>query len=180
MGNALRDQMLKAGLVNEKQVKKAQQEKRKENRQTQQKPGTVNEQQAQLQAAAQAKAERDRQLNRERQEEQEQKARQAQIRQLIEAHRIPREEGEFPYNFADAGKIKRLYVTEEVRKQLTRGRLGIVRLDNRYELVEADVVEKIAQRDASCVISLNPPPEKPAEPDADPYAAYTVPDDLIW
>ncbi len=180
MGNALRDQMLKAGLVNEKQVKKAQQEKRKETRQTQHKPGVVSEQQAQLQAAAQAKAERDRQLNRERQEEQEQKARLAQVRQLIEAHRVPWEEGEIVYNFEDAGKIKRMHITDGLRKQLIRGRLAIVRLDQQYVLVEADIAEKIAQRDASSIVLLNTPPEKPAESDTDPYAAYAIPDDLIW
>lgn len=180
MGNALRDQLLKAGLVNEKQVKKVQQEKRKENRQVQSKSDHIDEQKAQLQATAQAKAERDRQLNRERQQEQEQKARVAQARQLIEAHRQQREEGEMPYNFVDGGKVKKLYLAGSVRSQLMRGRLGIVKLDGKYEIIEAEIVEKISQRDPSCVILLNAPQNKPAEPDNDPYAAYTVPDDLVW
>ncbi|MGI9210902.1 MAG: DUF2058 domain-containing protein [Methylococcaceae bacterium] len=181
MGNALRDQLLKSGLVNEKQAKKAQQEKRKESRQIQNKPATPDVHRAEREAAVLAKAERDRVLNREKQKEQDQKAQLAQIRQLIEAHRIPRENGEIRFNFQDSGKVKSLYVTEEARSRLVRGRLGIVRLDGHYELVEAEAAVKIAQRDNAAVVLLNFAQNTLVEKDQDdPYAAYTVPDDLVW
>lgn len=181
MSNALRDQLLKAGLVNEKQVKKAQQEKRKENRQVQNKPATVDARRAERETATLAKAERDRELNRERHEEQERKAGRAQIRQLLEAHRLTPEAGEIRFNFIDDGKVKSLYVSEATRLRLTRGRWGIIRVEGHYEMVEAEIAEKMAERDASVVILLNRREENaPAKATDDPYAAYVIPDDLIW
>ncbi len=181
MSNALRDQLLKAGLVNEKQVKKAQQEKRKENRQAQNKPATLDARTTEREAATLAKAERDRELNRERHEEQERKARLAQIRQLVEAHRLTPEDGEIRFNFVDQGKVKSMHVSEATRSRLTRGRWGIIRLEGRYEMVEAEIAGKIAERDPAVVILLNRNAENEAtnNPD-DPYAAYVIPDDLTW
>lgn len=181
MGNALRDQLLKSGLVNEKQAKKAQQEKRKESRQTQNKPAASDAQRAEREAVALAKIERDRALNREKQKEQNQKAQWAQIRQLVETHRVPRESGEIRFNFQDSGTVKSMYVTEETRSRLVSGRLGIVRLDGCYELVDAEVAGKIAQRDATAVVLMNSSQNSSAENEQDdPYAAYVVPDDLLW
>jgi len=180
MGNALRDQLLKAGLVNEKQVKKVQQDKRKEDRQAQGKPAVSDAQKADLQMAQMAKAERDRQLNRERQLEQEQKARQAQARQIIEAHRLPLEEGETPYNIVDGGKVKKLYLSEKLKNSLVRGRSAIVKLDGKYALVEAEIASRIAERDASFIVLFNAAGNAGPKDDHDPYAAYAVPDDLVW
>ena len=89
----LRDQLLKSGLVNEKQVKKAQREKHKEQRAPHGKP-VASEQQQSLQQRQAEKQERDRQLNQQRREESERRALAAQARQLIEAHRLARIEGE--------------------------------------------------------------------------------------
>lgn len=178
----LRDQLLKSGLVNEKQVKKAQQEKRKASQQQQGKSGTEADQnKRELQRIQAEKAERDRQLNLERAREAERKAITAQVRQLIEAHRQPKGGGEVPFNFVDGEKVKRLYLADSVRGQIARGQLAIVKLDQQYELVPAEVAEKIRQRDAGAVILQNDPARKnaPREED-DPYAAYQVPDDLLW
>jgi uncharacterized protein YaiL (DUF2058 family) len=181
MANGLRDQLLKAGLVNEKQVKKAQQEKRKEQKQSQQKGGPSDEQKQRIQQAQAEKAERDRQLNLERKREQEQKAVAAQIRQLIETNRQPKGEGDTAYNFVDGNKVKRMYAADKVRAQIAKGRLAIVRLDDQYELVPPEIAEKIRQRDESAVVLLNTPQREEKQPEADdPYAAYQVPDDLMW
>lgn len=179
----LKDQLLKAGLVNEKQLKKAQQEQRKEERQNQGpgKSSTAAEAKLRQQKALAEKAERDRQLNSQRKEEQEKKAGAAQIRQLIETHRQPQGDGEIPYNFTDANKVKRMYVSDKVREHLIRGRLAIVRLDDQYELVPPEIAERIRQRDATCVVLQNAPPSAESVDDRDdPYAAYQVPDDLMW
>lgn len=176
----LRDQLLKSGLVNEKQVKKAQQEKRKADQQG--KPGAqAEEEKRRLQRNQAEKAERDRRLNLQRAQEAEKKAVAAQIKQLIEAHRQAKGEGEVPFNFTDGGKVKRMYVSDPVRAQITRGQLAVVRLDRQYELVPAEVADKIRQRDADAVVLHNQPPQKTEPPEGDdPYAAYTVPDDLMW
>jgi uncharacterized protein YaiL (DUF2058 family) len=175
----LKDQLLKAGLVNEKQLKQAQREKRKEN-QRQGQAGAAEEEKRRQQAAAE-KAERDRQLNLQRKQEADKKAIAAQVRQLIESHRQPKGEGDTPFNFVDGSTVKRLYVADQVRAQIVRGQLAIVRLDRQYELVPSEVADKIRQRDAGAVVLQNDPPQKQApDPGDDPYAAYQVPDDLMW
>ena len=103
----------------------------------------------------------------------------AQIKQLIETNRIAERDGEVAYNFTDGNKVKRLYISEELHKQLSRGRLAIVRLGEGYELVPAPVAEKIKQRDEHCVVICDQPSgDDPGEDD--PYADYQIPDDLMW
>jgi hypothetical protein len=184
MGNALRDQLLKAGLVDEKQAKKAAKEKHKEDlrRQGQGKTAAAEEETARARQAQAEKAERDRLLNQQRQEQAQQKALAAQIRQLVEQHRVAKEEGETPYHFADGGKVKRLYLSERQRRRLAQGQLAVVRLGQDYELVPAETAEKILARDAASVAVFNDPRQPPAPEAAaeDPYAKFQVPDDLMW
>lgn len=179
MSNALRDQLLKAGLVNDKQVKKAVKEKRKETQQAPNNAVAASKQQAQ-QALAE-KAEKDRALNQQRQEEAQKKALMAQIKQLIEQNKLAQEAGEQAYNFADGDKIKRLYLADSLREKITKGQIAVVKLEGRYDLVPAAIAEKIAQRDAGCVIVHHPATQtvEPSKTD-DPYAEYQIPDDLMW
>jgi len=177
MAGSLRDQLLKAGLVNQQQVKKAEHEKRKTKAPQQDaKAGAA----AAAQQAQAAKAERDRELNRQRQEEAERKATAAQIKQIIEANRLEKTDGEIPYNFVDGNKVKRLYVSKELHEQLVRGKLAIAKLAGRHELVPLDAAEKIAERDPKRVILPNAQTATETPAADDPYAAYQVPDDLIW
>lgn len=180
MANALQDQLLKAGLVNDKQLKKAQKEKRQETRQTAGRKGGISDEAALAQQRAAEKAERDRELNRQRKESMEQKAIAAQVKQLVDAHRVATGDGEVPYKFADEGKVKALYVTEAVRQQIVRGRLAIVKSDGRYELIPADTAEKVRSRGAAHLVLWNQPEPAPAASADDEYADFTVPDDLIW
>lgn len=178
MSNSLQSQLLKMGLVDDKKVKQVKKEKHKQAKQRGKKAVVVDEASRLAQQAAAEKAERDRELNRQRKEEAERKALAAQVRQLIEVNRLPKGEGEIPYNFNDNNKVKRLYVTEQMQRQLGLGRLAIVRLDEQYELVPSAVAEKIRQRDESCVILCNEP--EPHSDEDDPYADYQIPDDLMW
>ena len=183
MGNALRDQLLKAGLVNEKQVKKAEKEKYKENhgQQGRGKTDATNEDKLRTERAKQEKLERDRQLNQQRQAEAGKKALNAQIRQLVEQNSQPKGDGDTPYNFIDQGKVKRLYVSDPVRLRIVSGQLAIVRLEKQYELVPAETAEKILARNADSVVVFNESKRETAEPNTnDPYAEFQIPDDLIW
>lgn len=176
MAGSLKDQLLKAGLVNKQQVKKVEHEKRKSKGAG--KVGTAADSDTALRAQAE-KAERDRELNRKRQEEAERKANAAAIRQLIESNRIDKGAGDIPYNFTDGGKISRIYVTTEVHAQLVKGALCLAKLGACHELVRPEVAEKIHARDPARVIM--PAAAQPEPPAADdPYAAFQVPDDLIW
>jgi len=178
MANAFQDQLLKAGLVDSNKVKKANREKHKQQKQQQHanSPATDAAKILAQQASAE-KAERDRELNRQKVELENKKAIAAQIRQLVEVNREPKGDGEVAYNFQDANKIQRIFVTEATRTQIVRGELVVVRLGADYELVPKLVAEKIVQRDPNCVVAVKESAPAAAE---DEYAKYKIPDDLIW
>ncbi|MDD2770166.1 MAG: DUF2058 domain-containing protein [Methylococcus sp.] len=178
MSNPLQEQLRKAGLVNDKQLKKAQKDQRKERHRATENKGADTEK-ARIQQAQAEKAARDRELNLQKKEADERKALAAQIRQLIEANRQA-VEGEAAFNFADGGTVKRLYVTEALRKRIAAGQMAIVKLDGKYELVPAEVAERIAARDDSYIVLKNESQRTGEENQDDPYAAYQVPDDLMW
>lgn len=178
MANSLADQLLKAGLVDEKKVKQVHKEKKKKQKQ-QFKNKEIEVDECKV-AAQQAKAQRQqksRALNLERENEKRARAITAQIRQLIVNNAISRE-GDIAYNFVDSGKIKKFYVNEKMQAELEGGRLAIVRLDSEYKVVPTAIAEKIAQRDAGSVIAINR--KNSASDEDDPYADYPIPDDLMW
>jgi uncharacterized protein YaiL (DUF2058 family) len=179
MALSLRDQLLKAGLVNEKQAKQVSKDKQKQKRLEHK--GQVEKDDSQKLAALQAMAEkaaRDQELNRQQQEKIEQKARTAQVKQLIEHSRLPKLTTEDYYNFVDDKKVKRLSVNKLMRDKLSSGSLAIVQHGGGYEVIPREAALKIQERDPRRVLLLNTQTEAP---DADdPYAAYQVPDDLMW
>ena len=176
---SLQEQLLKAGLADEKKAREVRNEKRKQRKQQPKGATTVNEAEERARKARQEKAERDRQLNLERKKEAEKKAIQAQIRQLIETNRLDRSRGETSYQFVDGKKIKKILVNEQMVDQLSRGRLDIVALGDNYEIVPDRVARKIMERDESAIISMHDRKQDDAGED-DPYAGYEIPDDLMW
>jgi uncharacterized protein YaiL (DUF2058 family) len=179
MAISLKDQLLKAGLVDAKKARKAENEKKIADRQTAKGLNTEASTADLAKQAQAAKAEHDKALNKQLQAEKDLKALAAQIRQLIENHRLERKKGEIAYQFTDQKKIKKLYVDATQQSQLIKGMLAIVRLGEAYELVPAVVAEKIASRDAAAIVLLNTRAEQLPEDD-DPYADYKIPDDLMW
>ena len=170
-----------AGLVDQKKAKSIKQEQRKKNKQQQkQAKGTqaVDEQKERLEQERLAKAERDRELNRQRQAQAEEKAIAAQIKQLIESNKITPEQDDVGYQFVDDKKIRKIYVSNQIVEQLSRGQLSIARLEETYYLIPNGVAEKIAQRNASYVVPIKVEEEQLDE--NDPYADYKIPDDLMW
>ncbi len=171
---SLKDQLMKAGLADAKKARKAVHEKRQEAKD----PNAENAHKLAQQALAE-KAERDRALNRARDDELAQRAVTAQIRQLIDAHRIDRKGGDIAYQFTDDKKIKKLYVNAAQQEQLARGQIAIVRTEEGHELVPTVVAEKIRTRDENAIVLLNTRTTSATDED-DPYAAYQIPDDLMW
>jgi uncharacterized protein YaiL (DUF2058 family) len=156
MGNPLRDQLLKAGLATKKQANRAEHEKRVSRQQNKGNDSTavsdtVREQQAAL-------AMRNRELNRQRIEEERLRERQAQVKQLIETNRLRKDDRGEPYHFVEQNKIKRIFVSEEMTDQLSRGELAIVKLGSSYEVVPAKVARQIASRDPEAVVVLHETP----------------------
>jgi len=178
---SLQEQLLKSGLVSSAQAKSAKSDKRKQTRQQQKNHLVVVDEAKELALKAQAeKAERDRELNQQRKQLEEQKQIAAQIKQLIESNRQAKDDDGVAYNFNDNNKIKTLYVSAAMRQQIIRGHLAIVKQGQYYEVVPADVAKKISLRDPDCVIVNNEPIAETTEHNDDPYAAYQIPDDLIW
>ena len=141
---SLQEQLLKSGLVSAAKAKTIKSDKRKQTQQQRHNKVEVVDEAKELAQKAQAeKIERDRELNQLRQQQEEQKQLAAQIKQIIELNRLPRDAEGLAYNFTDNNKVKRLYVSDPVREKIVRGNLAIVRLENQYELVPADIAEKI-------------------------------------
>ena len=119
------------------------------------------------------KALRDLKLNQQKTEKAEKKARAAQLRQLIEQHRLPPlEQGEL-YNFVDTDKVRCVRVDADRRARIVSGELAIVRHAGLYA-----VVPRIRERDEQAIVKPSAAPA-PAPAD-DAYAAFQVPDDLVW
>ncbi len=176
MGNSLLDQLKKSGLVDEKKANKAQKAKHKQAKKQRQ-DKSIDTDKLRLQQQQAEKVKHDRELNLQRKKEADKKAIQAQIKQLIELNQITDYDGEISYNFTDNNVIKNLYLSETIHKQLSQGRLAIVKLGSDYKLVPTAVAEKISLRDKTPIVQCDAPQQ---DDEDDCYADYKVPDDLMW
>lgn len=168
----LQEQMLKAGLVNEKKLKKAKKGSKKSRVQAREVKAAVEENKR-------AQLERDKELSLQQKEQRLSKEIQAQIKQLVEMNKIDIADGDIKYNFTDGTLVKSLYVTSQIRDQLIKGIVAIARYEETYAVIPSGVANKIAMRDDNTVIEQKTlEADIPAEDD--PYADFVVPDDLMW
>ena len=184
MAKSLQEQMLEMGLVNQKKAKKNAKEMKKaaHNKRTGNDDG-AEDTTAIAEAALKEKALRDKELNRQREEAAKQKAIAAQIRQLITTNAI-QANGDIKYNFVHDKKVKQMYVNQAVWDRLSRGQLAIILLEEvkgeaTYRIVPLQVAEKIRQRAPEHYILIADASGDAMDED-DPYAAYQIPDDLMW
>lgn len=181
MSMSLRDQLLQAGLVTEKQARQAEQQQRQQQRKQPKAPkGAPPPSLTPAAREAMAlKAARDQELNRRRQEQAAAKALSAQVRQLIDQYRVPRVESDDFFNFQDGAKVRRIPVDAALRRRILQGDLVVARCEGRYDLVPREAAERIRERDGRAIVEL--PAAGPTGPAADdPYKDYVVPDDLTW
>jgi uncharacterized protein len=177
MSNALKEQLLKAGLADAKKLKAVKKEKHQQKVQAGKNQKVVNEASLLAEQTRQQQIERDRQLNQQKQAVVQQKAIAAQVKQLIGTNTI-NAQGDVGYNFTDGKLIKRLYVSKKQHDELSRGLLAIAKQDEQYYLLPAAVAEKIRQRQSDSIIVLNIKQQQQDE--EDPYADFKIPDDLMW
>ncbi len=182
MSTSLRDQLLQAGLVNEKQAREAERATLRQQQGRQRLPkqqrDAASEQQLAVRQAQQAKTARDQQISRQQQQKMERKARLAQVRQLIEQNRLPKPDQDEFYNFIDGSKIRRIGVDASLRERFARREVAIVRYGNGYEWVPAATADRIRERDQAAVVADGVAAESAHTDDA--YQDFTVPDDLMW
>lgn len=181
MALSLKDQLLKAGLADNKRARQADHARRQAAK------GRSDGESA-TEAVQKARAEqavRDREANRAQQEAQAGKALAAQVRQLIEHHRIARTGGDVAWQYTDGRKIRKLLVSAAQQRQLIHGQIAIVRLEAageeaRHELVPTVVAERIRERLPEAIVQINQRDSTPAVDEDDPYKDYQIPDDLMW
>ena len=179
MRNPLQDQLLKAGLVKKDKVAKV---VREQTRQRQGKaPLTPGADQVDARRLLAERAERDRALATERNAQVHASELLAQVRQIVESHKIKRE-GEIAYRFPHEGKIRSVLVNELLRSQLASGLLVIARHDQGYELLPRSAADKVYARAAGAIVLDHGRRKTGSGPDQDDeyYQQFPVPDDLIW
>ena len=181
MRNSFQDQLLKLGLVDKKKAGEVKKKQHKKKSQKIARKKTVVDENAEIaRKALEKKKQRARELNRQREEKLQKRENAARINQLITEHKLKKDDHGVAYRFTVAGKILRIFVTEEIAAKLGNGLLGIVGQRNEYEVVPGVVVEKIRSIDSSVFVNLvERSAETEHDPD-DPYADYQIPDDLMW
>ncbi len=136
-------------------------------------------------SAQAAKIARDLAISQKQRVKAEKRARHAEIKQLIEQHVVARPiEGE-AYNFLDDKKIRQIRIDPAQRALLSRGELLVLRFDGRYHLLPPEIAARVRERDERIFVhsgaeAASAAPSEAAAAVDDAYAAFVVPDDLIW
>ena len=179
MRNPLQEQLLKAGLVKKDKVAQV---VREQTRQREGKrPAPPHSGQVDAQRLQAERAERDRALAAERNAQAHANELRAQVRQIVESHKVKRE-GEDAYRFTDGDAIKSVLVNAPLRAQLADGALVIVRHDQGYELLPRAAADKVYARDGAMIVLDHGRADAGGGQDEDDeyYKRFPVPDDLIW
>ncbi len=179
MRNPLQDQLLKAGLVKKSKVDQVAREQARQRHGKAPAPASADK--VDVQRLQAERADRDRALAAERNAQARVGERLAQVRQIVDTHKLARD-GDIEYRFTDAGRIRSMLVNSSARAQLASGALVIVRHGEGYELLARSAAEKVCERDATMIVldhaRNNDAP--PADSDDAYYSRFQVPDDLIW
>ena len=179
MRTPLQEQLLKAGLVKKHQVAEAVREQARQlHSKTPAAPSVVQEDTQRMQAE---RVERDRALSTERNAQTRAHELRAQVRQIIDSHKVKRE-GEIAYGFSDDGKIRNVLVNEALRAQLAKGALVIVRHDQGYELLPRAAAQMVVERDGAAIVLDHGRSAAGGDQGEDDeyYKQFAVPDDLTW
>ena len=176
--NALQAQLLKAGLVDNKKAKKLTKQAQHEQRTGHNDDAQIK---AEIERAKQEKLAKDQALDSEKQRILEQKALKASIIQMIKQHKVGQTEGDVAYQFIDENKIKKLYINQQIYNALVSGSLVIAKDQESYAFLPKALADKIDQKMQGFVlINNNTEKNDQATDEEDPYAAYVIPDDLMW
>lgn len=195
MGSSLQEQLLKAGLVTEQQVRRekargADSVRREKKSRKAPHPGRQRVQASSKTSVTPTKRESPARAVEgvaEHREEQgkplspsERKLLRARIKILLRRHRVNDPEAETPYHFLVGKHIRRLYVTDAQHALLCQGQLVIIPFGERHYLIPGDKLGQLQQLDSNLTV-IRHESSSTADSEADErYAGYQVPDDLIW
>lgn len=168
---SLRDQLLKSGLANKKQVKKAENaakkkqhhnQKGKKAKKSDQPPANDDELKQEIERQRQAQKERDRQLNLQREQERREREKASQAGELIVSRDCrDRRADTSPYYFVTPQKtIHAIEVTEKQQEKLAAGKMGIATLqDEDYYLLSAEDCTRVQALKADFIVCWHREPE---------------------
>ena len=184
MGNSLRDELLKAGLVREDRAEKPRRPKRRKTDPAKkgrppaaQAPGgqsapaprhVLRENQRRT-----ARFVRDATLGAGSVTESAKKALRRKIGELIEAERLNDAQAELAYHFVKGKRIKRIYVTADQRSRLGSGDIVVAALDGNHHLMTRAAAEQLLALAPHAVLCGG------ASSDAE-NEEHPVPDDIVW
>jgi len=177
--NALQAQLLKAGLVDNKKAKKLSKQAVHEKR-----VGESNE------AEIKAKIEQDK-LNKQakdlaieqvKKSQLQEKELKSAIVQMISQHKISDTDGDISYQFIDENKIKKVYINQQIYNALVSGSLIVAKDNESYAFLPKALAERINTKMEGFIIVDNSQQtnDTATTNEEDPYAAYVIPDDLMW
>ncbi|AOU97342.1 hypothetical protein BI364_04455 [Acidihalobacter yilgarnensis] len=202
MNNALRDQLLKAGLITEDQVKvaddkprrepsprkpkRADAERKRERRVTEDtrpprrkptpEPSAARVRSKPTNGGKAAKASNPAQTPSPYAHLD--KAQREAVRRFLREQRVNAGDGETPYHFQEGAAVRKIWVTAAQRQMLADGALVIVPRNERYYVIDAAQVEPLQVLDPKVKIiradALSDEDEDPA------YKDHPIPDDLVW
>ncbi|PCJ30290.1 MAG: nucleoprotein/polynucleotide-associated enzyme [Gammaproteobacteria bacterium] len=180
---SLQDQLLNLGAVDKKKAKKSQHQKRQavnKDRKAVKSGKAVqsDDMQNQLEQTAKEKQQRDLELNKQRDAALAKKALTAEVKQIVQLHQLNiAKEADIAYNFTHSNKVKKIYITTDLQKQLTLGQIAIVAVEQTYKLLPSKIAERIESRLPEIVIRIEADEQSN---EVDPYEDYQIPDDLMW
>jgi uncharacterized protein YaiL (DUF2058 family) len=175
--NALQAQLLKAGLVDNKKAKKLSKQAVHEQRTGQSDEAELKAKIAQTQ---QEKLAKDQALDLEKKRLLQGKELKAAIVQMINQHKIKEIDGEVAYQFIDDNKVKKIYLNQQIYNALVSGSLIIAKEAESYAVLPKALAERINDKMEGFIIVNNSEQNEQTTDEDDPYAAYVIPDDLMW
>ena len=194
MGNSLRDELLKAGLASEERPEKPRRSKRRKAG-----PGKKR-QQAAAQSGDEGAAATSAHVLRENRRrtarfvrdstlaggsvaENAKKALRRKIQELVKAERLNDTQAAIAYHFVRGKRIKRIYVTEDQRAQLTAGTMVVAALEGNNHLLTCSAAEQLLSLAPQTVVcgateaAVNEATSKEVEVEGE---EHPVPDDIVW
>ena len=175
--NALQAQLLKAGLVDNKKAKKLSKQAVHEQRTGQSDEAELKAKIAQDQ---QVKLEKDQALDLEKKRLLQGKELKAAIVQMINQHKIRDIDGEVSYQFIDESKVKKIYLNQQIYNALVSGSLVVAKESDSYAILPKALADSINDKMEGFIIVNNSEKNEQITDEEDPYAAYVIPDDLMW
>jgi uncharacterized protein len=165
-GMSLREQLLKAGLVNKKQAKKAENQSRQQEHNAKKNKSAALELESQreeelrlIEQQRLEKQQQDLELNRQRERIRIDRENVLRCRQLMNSNGLNERSAQERYYFLEAGRyVRKIQVTAWQREMLARGRLAIGRayehLDD-FLILPYDVAQTVLQLNPEMVLTLH-------------------------